>query len=179
MRPSQPHLPSPQPGPSVDPAPSAGFGASTPPQADFAASVAAATARPRSADLRPGSPAAAGVVGLDASRFAKLCRDCGLVDGVKLTLGRVDAIFVAAAGKGGRRLEYRSSFQAALDGVAAALGVSREHVRACVAGTTPAAASLVAPAAFHLSTAPGGKSVAESGDPYRKGVSTQRLVLRR
>ena len=107
-----------------------------------------------------------------------MCRDCGLVDGAKLTLGGVDAIFVAAAGKGGRRLEFSTTFQAALDTLAAALGLPGDHVRACVAGTTPAAASRVAPAAFQLSGKTGGKAVQESGDPYRRGISAKRLVMR-
>jgi hypothetical protein len=74
-------------------------------------------------------------VRLDQSLFAKLCRDCGLVDLKKLPLGEVDLIFIAAAAES-RKLDYEA-FLKALQAVANAKGVPLKHVQLWVCASSP------------------------------------------
>jgi hypothetical protein len=83
-------------------------------------------------------------VRIDGFRFAKLCRDAGLVDGKKLPLGGVDVAFegalAIAAGKGldtsGRKLDY-DGFLIALELIAKSLGVPLTHVQLWVSAAEP------------------------------------------
>jgi hypothetical protein len=124
------------------------FGSTAAPGAASASSASSPPVRPaspaaaRAASPAPGSPAAARASSapaetrMDSVHFAKLCRDCGLVDNKKLLLGQLDLIFKAAAPGGGRWLDY-ASFLAALAAVAKALGVPEKHVQLWVCGSAP------------------------------------------
>jgi len=99
----------------------------------------AAPASPKPADAP--SPQA---VRIDQIRFAKLCRDCGLVDGKKMPLGGIDVAFegglATASAKGldtsGRKLDY-AGWLLALESIAKALGVPLKHVQLWICGSEP------------------------------------------
>ena len=77
-----------------------------------------------------GGPATADRSGLDAARFAKLCRDARLV-GKRLPPADVDLVFARAVPKGGRRMSF-PAFLDALDDVAGRRGVPVAEVAASV-----------------------------------------------
>eukprot|EP00928_Gymnodinium_smaydae_P003626 TRINITY_DN1128_c0_g2_i1.p1 TRINITY_DN1128_c0_g2~~TRINITY_DN1128_c0_g2_i1.p1 ORF type:complete len:511 (-),score=137.29 TRINITY_DN1128_c0_g2_i1:255-1745(-) len=73
---------------------------------------------------------ASGHDGMDGKSFAKLCKDCHLLD-KKFTATDVDIIFSKAVSKGQRRLDF-SQFSAVLEMIAEKKGVNVEVVRANV-----------------------------------------------
>ena len=72
--------------------------------------------------LRPGD----NETGLDAMRFAKLCRDCGLLSR-GMTTQLIDVVFINAKARGSRRLDF-DHFLAALAMVAERRGETLEQV---------------------------------------------------
>ena len=108
--------------------------------AEFGDGPSAAGDAQKPADGAPPPPP----VRIDGFRFAKLCRDAGLVDGKKLPLGGVDVAFegalAIAAGKGldvsGRKLDY-DGFLIALELIAKSLGVPLTHVQLWVSAAEP------------------------------------------
>ena len=123
------------------------------------------------------------MVRIDAVRFAKMCRDSGLVDGKKLPLGGVDVAFegglLAAAAKGldtsGRKLDY-AGFLLALELIAKALGVPLTHVQLWICGSSPLekATQATSPAASRPLDGP-----AEPSEPLKPVITANKLFKRR
>ena len=93
-----------------------------------------------------GGPATADRSGLDAARFAKLCRDARLV-GKKLPPADLDLVFARAVPKGGRRMSF-PAFLDALDDVAGRRGVPVAEVAASVLSAAGPAVSGVTPTTY-------------------------------
>ncbi|KAK9864155.1 hypothetical protein WJX84_003510 [Apatococcus fuscideae] len=70
---------------------------------------------------------------MEGSKFAKLCKDCGLVD-KKLSSTDVDLIFAKAKAKGAQKIAF-SDFENALSLVAEKKGVSVEDIKSKIAST--------------------------------------------
>ncbi|KAJ3385504.1 Tubulin polymerization-promoting protein member 2 [Entophlyctis sp. JEL0112] len=93
---------------------------------------------PRAA-LAAQSPSAAAPrdpVSMDSAKFAKLCRDSGLIDNQSLSLIDVDIIFSKCKPVGKRKLDY-AHFQKALLEIARVRQCDVEHVVALIVSTEP------------------------------------------
>ena len=96
-----------------------------------------------------GSSASTATADMDSTRFAKLCRDCGLIGG-GCTPTDVDLIFARVCPKGRRRIGY-GEFEASLPLIAERRGESEEDVRATIeaaggpasSGTTPVSTEII------------------------------------
>jgi hypothetical protein len=122
-------------------------------------------------------------VRIDGFRFAKLCRDAGLVDGKKLPLGGVDVAFegalAIAAGKGldtsGRKLDY-DGFLIALELIAKALGVPLVHVQLWVSAAEPLEK---ATQALSLDASRPLEKPAEETEPLKPVITANKLFKRK
>ena len=122
-------------------------------------------------------------VRIDAVRFAKMCRDSGLVDGKKLPLGGVDVAFegglAAAAAKGldvsGRKLDYQG-FLLALELIAKALGVPLTHVQLWICASSPLEKATQAQS---LAASRPLEGPAEPVEPLKPVITANKLFKRR
>ncbi|KAJ3129104.1 hypothetical protein HK100_008818 [Physocladia obscura] len=73
---------------------------------------------------------------MDSAKFAKLCRDSGLIDNASLSLIDVDIIFSKCKEKGKRRLDYLH-FQKALVEIARTRQCDVDHVVAMIVTAAP------------------------------------------
>ncbi|GBF90596.1 hypothetical protein Rsub_03168 [Raphidocelis subcapitata] len=102
----------------------------------------------------PGSvgkgPATPGAVTMDGFRFAKLCREAGLVDGRKLTPTGVDLIFTKAKARGAKKIGFEE-FSHALHMLAEAMGTEAASIAAAIEGCGgPAVGSATTPDAVRF-----------------------------
>ena len=74
---------------------------------------------------------------MDNAHFAKMCKECGIIDGKSFTTTDADMLFTKAKAKGARKISYQQFVDTVIPGIAAKKKMSNEAVADMIAHSSP------------------------------------------